>query len=137
MDLLTRIKQDRVAAMKAKEAVRKSTLTTLLGDAETINKGPDGPITDDMLVKLVKKHITGLHEMSMHGKDEQRCTDEIIILSDYLPKQLDHEQIEAILSKAIKTGQVNNIGDAMKFMKTHYAGTYDGKDASRIAKGML
>lgn len=137
MDTLTQLKQDRIDAMKAKDSVRKSTLTTLIGDAETINKGPNGPITDDMVIALAKKHITGLQEMLNLGKDPGRCQEEINILTEYLPRQLGHEDIESILSKAIKTGQVKNIGDAMKYMKTYYAGQYDGKVASRIAKDWL
>lgn len=137
MDLLTKLKKDRITAMKEKDQVRKSALTTLIGDVETLNKGTNGPLTDDKIVAVVKKHITGLQEMLNLGKDPGRCQEEITILTEYVPSQLSHEQIEAIMGKAVKTGQVTDIGSAMKFMKTHYAGQYDGKVASKIAKGMV
>lgn len=137
MAIIDQIRKDRITAMKEQDTVCRDALVSLIGDWETINKGPNGPMDDPKTVALIKKHIEGLQEMRDLGKDPGRSQEQINALTGYLPVQLTHEDIESILAKAIKTGQVNHIGDAMKLMKETYAGQYDGKVAIRIAKSML
>lgn len=136
MSILEQMKAERIKAMKDKDQLRKATLTTLIGDAETINKGPNGPIDDAGVVALVKKHITGLEEMAQHDPTD-RCKEEIDVLSYYLPRQMSRDEIELMLFLGIERGEVKNIGDAMKLMKELHAGKYDGKMASTVAKELL
>lgn len=62
---------------------------------------------------------------------------EIALLEAFLPQQLSKEQITTLLSQ-IKTATPGiNMGAAMKALKEKYAGQYDGKAASEIAKTLF
>lgn len=137
MAIIDEIRQRRVEALRQGLHVQRAALVSLLGDLETMDKGPNGPVDDPKTVALIKKHIVGLQEMVNLGKDPGRSQEQINVLSEFLPRQLTFEEVESIISKVIKTGQAKNIGGVMKFMKDTYAGRYDGKDASRIAKNLL
>jgi len=66
---------------------------------------------------------------------KMRATDrEIEILNGYLPKQMTEDELRSVISdfKAENIGA--NVGSIMSFLKTNYAGLYDGKMASQLAK---
>lgn len=60
---------------------------------------------------------------------------EIVILESFLPKQLTEEQLRTLIQDFANQGK--NIGDAMKTLKTQFAGQYDGGLASKLMKELL
>lgn len=66
---------------------------------------------------------------------KMQATDrEISILNEYLPKQMTEDELRSVISD-FKAGNIGaNVGAIMSFLKTKYAGLYDGKIASQLAK---
>lgn len=138
MKLFQQIKDDQLVARKTKQKVKISLLTTLLGELETDMKGKGlTEVSDELVVAKVKKFIKGLEEVvrvSELGSDAQATAlIEDQILQPYLPKQLT----EGELTDIIKASGTDNMGKAMGYLKQNYAGLYDGKLASTIAKGLF
>lgn len=128
--LYNQIKADRMAAMKAKDNVRKSVLTTLAGELESNAKRSGGAVTDDDALRLIKKFIEANKESLQHKQDPV-LERENTLLSEYLPKQLSEDELRTIIASL---GDVH-IGQVMKHLKANYNGQFDGALASKIARG--
>lgn len=126
MDLLQSIKQDRMTARKAKDSLRATLLTTLVGEAETALKGKQAARFD--MLALVKKFSTNLKE-SMEIKYTEQGHTELCILSEYVPEQLTEDDIKDILRTEV---EAKNIGQFMGYMNKCYKGHFDGKLASKV-----
>jgi uncharacterized protein YqeY len=60
---------------------------------------------------------------------------EIAILNGFLPKQMDENQLREAIETFKASNPDANMGAIMSYLKTTFAGLYDGKLASQIAKG--
>jgi len=131
--LVDQIKTARMDAMRARNGVTKSILTTLLGELEGMAKRDQVDISDDMVIRTCKKFIVGnLETMKLGGSKDQLET-ENAILQDFLPKQLSSDELRAIIANM----KVLNLGQIMQQLKAEHAGTYDGKMASEIAREFI
>lgn len=59
---------------------------------------------------------------------------EIAILGEYLPQQMDEAQLRAAIDTFKAENPDANMGGIMAHLKTNFAGLYDGKMASQLAK---
>lgn len=139
--LLQQIRDRSLEARKAKapEAVY---LTTLLGEASRPGKD-DGSreSTDEEVLKVLTKFKTGALEMldvfeRVEDVDKIIVTKrELAILDSYLPKQMSNIELENIIAKfVVDADKTPSIGVIMGYLKSNYAGQYDGKAASAYAK---
>ena len=108
-------------------------MTTLLGEATAIGKNAGNrETTDDEVVSVIKKFIKNINEtvtaLVSRNEDASTYIAEREILERYLPKQLN----EAELFKLAASQE--SMPAFMKFLKENYAGQYDGKLASTVAK---
>jgi len=134
--LIETLKTQRIQAMKDKQVVAKNLLTTLLGELEGKAKRDSVDINDEMVVQTCKKFIASNEEVigqTMSAAVVTRLTEENVILTNYLPKQLTEEQLGSI----IKSSGATNVGEAMKFLKDNYAGQYCGKLASMVVRTLM
>ena len=67
---MEKIKQDRIAAMKAKDSQKSTFLSTLYAEAAMVGKN-DGnrDTTDEETVKVIKKYIAGANETIKLAKE--------------------------------------------------------------------
>lgn len=150
MSLLNNIKKDQLEARKAKNAVKASLLTTLLGEVQIVGKNDGNRETTDVeTISIIRKFIKNINETLTHlaSKNEQtanldeqsaetkdKFTQEKEILEVYLPQQMSEGQLLKVLSLQIAEGNLiqgaSFKGQAMKYLKDNFAGTYDGKQAS-------
>lgn len=130
MDLLLRMKQDRIQAMKDKNTTAKHYLTVFLGDIESdVKRGID--ITDNYVIQKIKKTMeTAKNNLDL--TQQLRFRDEYVFFEAYLPKQLDPDELEAIILDLVQ--QNPDIGFVMSELKRQYAGLYNGKLASQLAQ---
>jgi uncharacterized protein YqeY len=132
--LIEQVKADRIAAMKARNTVAKTVLTTLLGELEGAAKRNQTDITDDMIIKTCKKFIESNKEvMELNARNSRNLAQENEYLETYIPKQLNEAELRAIIGDISAV----NLGDIMKQLKSAYDGQYDGKMASAIAREVL
>jgi uncharacterized protein YqeY len=128
-------------AMKAQDRLRMETIRGLLSEIqyEEMNKEVQDLSSNDSLAVLqreVKKRqeAIGFEEQAGRAEAIEKLNAEIAIIEVFLPKQLSADELEKVLleHKAATPGAA--MSTAMKFLKEKYAGQYDGKSASEIAK---
>ena len=142
MSMLEVIKNDSIIARKARDTNKASLLATLFSEASMIGKN-DGnrETTDAEVVKVVKKFIKGIDEMISVVGTKSRFPLEKEILSKYIPKQMDKEEMYDVVSNVLFIHKIEripkNMGKVMALLKATYDGQYDGKVASQIVREKL
>lgn len=134
MTLMEQIKAKQIAARKAGAPQEReaSLLTTLLGEAAMVGKNANRETTDQEVVAVVKKFVKNIDEtitaLSSRNQDASAFMVERKILEQFLPVQMTEQAIQNVAE------QFTSMPEFMKYMKENYAGQYDGKVASTIAK---
>jgi uncharacterized protein YqeY len=102
--------------------------------------------TDAELLELLAKMIKQREESEKIYADAGRAelakqeAEEIVIIREYLPKQLSDKDMEKSIAEAIaKTGaaSVKDMGKVMAELKARYAGQMDFAKASALVKAKL
>jgi uncharacterized protein YqeY len=135
------LKEALKAAMKSQDRLRMETIRALLSEIqyEEMQKSVAELAPADSAVVLqreVKKRqeAIGFEEQANRPEAKAKLQSEIAIIEEYLPKQLSAEALENVLVEYKNANPGAVMGLAMKFLKERYAGQYDGKSASEIAK---
>ena len=131
--IIEQIKTASMAARKARDSSAAASLSTLLGEIETLAKGGKGELTDAIVITVVKKFIKNIDETLKHvtrAAGLEALTKERSMYEQFLPKQLSEQELSALIESIGGT----NVGDTMKELKINHAGTYDGALASKILK---
>lgn len=135
------LKEALKTAMKAQERLRMETIRALLSEIqyEEMNKGVTELSTNDSLAVLqreVKKRqeAIGFEEQAGRVEAKEKLLAEIAIIEVFLPKQLTTADLEKVLLEHKAATPGAQMSTAMKYLKEKYAGQYDGKSASEIAK---
>lgn len=139
MKLFNRIKVDQLGLRLegTPESKRSASfLTTLIGELETDLKNGKPP-TEGAVIAKIKKVISNNKEtinlMKLDPSKAAIFISENEVLGWYLPKQLTEAELHHIMGVLAAT----NIGQIMGHLKENYAGQYDGKVASKVAKGFI
>jgi len=147
MSLKERITNDMTAAMKAKDALRTSTLRLAKAAVKNreIEKGED--LSDDELMKvlrvLVKQRRDSVEQYEKAGRQELAAKEasEIEIIEAYLPQAASTAEVEQAVMLAIEeTGatSMREMGAVMKAAQARLAGrNADGKTVSDLVKAKL
>ena len=148
MELEKRIQADMVAAMKAKEAVKLSSLRAIKAAimlAKTA-EGATGEVTDQEIVKIIQKLVKQRKECAPQYTDAGRPelaeneVAEMEAMEVYLPKQLSEAEVEAELVKIIAevgASQPSEMGKVMGVATKRLAGLADGRVISTLVKKLL
>ena len=139
-----KLQNDMKDAMRAKDKVRLQTIRGLISamQYERIQKNVEELAENDCLAVVkreLKKRTESLEFAEKSGRQETIDTikSEIAVLEGYLPTQLSEAELEKIINDLKAADAGLNMGGAMKALKASYAGQYDGKLASQIAKKLL
>lgn len=126
--LLEKLKKDRQAAAKDNK-VKRSILTTLLGEVENISKR-NGDGIDDTLISNVAKKFVSSNEETLAIKESDVLVEENKILSEFILKQMTADQIRAVIEKE----GLSTMKDIMSHLSANYKGLFNGKEANLIAR---
>jgi len=131
MSLKIKISEDLKTAMKEKNTIKLGILRVLKAEIERNEQSANGKIElpDGDVIKIVKKLIEGIKETT---KDQV----EIDALDLYLPKQMNEDEIKAIIA-LVKQSGISQMGEFMKYFKVYHDGEYDGKLLSNLVKESL
>jgi uncharacterized protein YqeY len=108
--------------------------------------GKDGAVSDDEILELLGKMIKQRLESARQYEEGKRPElaaqerEEIEIIKEFLPQQLDEAELRAAVAEAIKaTGaeSVKDMGKCMAELKARYAGRMDFAKASQAVKELL
>jgi uncharacterized protein len=138
------LKEELKLAMKAKDRVKMDTIRGVLTEIqyEEMKKGTEElPSTDytTIMQREVKKRNEAMQFEEQAGRTEAKETlkAEIAVIEAFLPKQMSNDVLEKIIVE-LKTATPDlSLNVVMKHLKESYAGQYDGKAASEIAKRVV
>jgi uncharacterized protein YqeY len=133
MKLLDTLKEMRNLYRKAPNVVTEFNLLTLVvGECERVGKD-----VDDLAVLSILRKMHGANaeclkvacsRVGAKLRDENAFIDQL--LEKYTPKQMT---ADGIIFRINQNG-IKTLAEAMKYLKTNYAGQYDGKMASEVIK---
>lgn len=133
-------------AMQNKNQLKKDTITMLRAAILQVEKDEQKTLTEDEMVTIVAREVKrrkeSIEEFKNGGREDlaNQAEEEIKILSKYLPKQLERDEIEKLVVDAInETGATSprDMGKVMGNLKSKTAGKCDGKLLSDIVKEKL
>ena len=150
-ELQTRINGSLKAAMKAKDSARLSTLRLInaaIKEREIAmrTEGEDVSVSDadilGILGKMVKQRQESARAYEEGGRLElaEQERSEIMIIEEFLPKQLSEEEAQAAVLAAISdTGaeSIRDMGKVMGALKSKYTGQMDFGRVGPMVKDQL
>jgi len=141
-----RISNDLKAAMKAGEKDKVGVLRLINAAIQTAEIEAKAAIDDAgiiaVMTKMVKQRRDSIQQYTSGGRadlaDKEQA--EIVIIEQYLPKQMDEAAVAAVIKAAIsETGAAGpkDMGKVMGVLKAKYAGQMDFQKASAAVKAAL
>ena len=138
-------------AMRDKEVLRLSTLRLVMAaikdrDIAARVDGVDNSVSDDeilaILGKMIKQRKDSAAAYDSAGRDELAAQEmsEIEIITDFLPKQLNDNEIEDVVKKVISdsgASGIRDMGKVMGLLKSTYTGQMDFGKAGGVVKNLL
>lgn len=136
-------------AMKAGEKRRVATLRMIqatLKDKDIEARTADKPVSDGDILAMLQKMIKSRQESAdIYAKNDrpelaQQENEEIAIISEFLPKQMDDDAVAAAIKGAISdTGaqSMKDMGKVIGALKAKYTGQMDFGKASAAVKAAL
>ncbi|MEN6389923.1 MAG: GatB/YqeY domain-containing protein [Syntrophomonas sp.] len=143
-----RLIADMKEAMKQREAgkIRLSTIRLLRAAQKEAEVARKRELDDDeileLIVREVKKRRDAIPEYQKANRLEsiKQLEEEIAVLTNYLPEQMDEDALKSIIQEAINQTGANSAKDMGLVMKTllpQIRGRADSKKVSQMVKEML
>lgn len=148
MELFEQISKDIVAAMKAKDAVRRDTLRNVKKfflEAKTA-PGANDELTDDAALKILQKLAKQGRESAEiykgQGREDLAEAElaQVHVIEEYLPKQLEPAELEAKIKEIIAevgASSPQEMGKVMGVATKKLAGLAEGRAISACVKKLL
>lgn len=148
MTLFETISNDIKAAMLAKDKIRLEALRGVKKEfleAKTA-KGSDGELSDEAAIKIIMKMVKQRKDSAAIYTEQNRPDlaekelAEVVVLEDYLPKQMTPEELEAAIKEIIvQTGASSpkDMGKVMGVATKTLAGKTEGRLISETVKRLL
>lgn len=139
MELLTQLQSDMKQAMRDRDTEKLGVIRFLISEIK--NKSIDsGEVSEEQIHAIIKKQIKQIQESVTELEKAQRS--ELIaeenakkeILSSYLPKQMDEEEIVKIVAEVKEESGETHFGKLTGLVMKRVAGKADGATVSRIIR---
>ncbi len=149
MPIKEQITQDIKTAMKAKDQESLRALRALKAAMMVVEtaEGRDGAaITDEEAMKVIMKQAKqrrdSIEQFKANGREDlaQTEAEELVVIENYLPKQLSAEELEAKLKAIIEqvgATSMKDMGKIMGMANKQFAGQADGKAIAATVKKLL
>jgi uncharacterized protein YqeY len=146
MTLRDKLVDDMKAAMKARDDVRLSTIRMVRSSIKNreidLGKELDDPEIIQVIATLSKQRRESIKIFQEAGRNDLVLKEEkeLAVLLDFLPKQLNHDEIAEIVAKAISESGAQGQGDVGKVMKIVMplvSGRAEGAAVNEIVRRML
>ena len=133
-------------AMRAKDTMRKNTLRlalTAIKEAEVLKQAElDEAAILSILQKEVKSRQESIADAKRAGRDDliQEAREEIKIVEEYLPAAMSDEDLNTLITEAIKESGAStpsDMGNVMKLVLPRIQGRADGGKVSQIVRQKL
>ena len=144
--LKEKLLEDLKNSMKEKNVVRKNVIQMVRAAILQVEKDNHVELDDNQIIDIIakesKKRKDSLVDYEKCGREDliNEIKEEIVILSEYLPKQLSLEEVEAIVKEVISevgATSMKDIGKVMKAAKGKIGAASDGKTINEAVKKLL
>ncbi len=146
MALKSRLMDDLKAAMKEKNALKKSTITMARAAIKQIEVDTKVELDDegviDIIAKQIKQKRAAIEEFTKGDRadlaDEAKA--EIEVLMVYMPKQMTEEEIRTLVAEVIASvgaSTPKDMGKVMGALTPKTKGVADNKLVSQVVREML
>jgi uncharacterized protein YqeY len=139
-----RLAKELASAMKAREMERVYVLRGVITAVKNLKVEKRGSeVAEAELVQIVRKEIRKREEAeefaSKAGRNDllEQNRAERAMLEAYVPAQLDAAQLEAAIREVAARPEGRSLGAIMGALRERFAGRYDGKQASELARRVL
>ena len=146
MTLKDRLTDDLKEAMKNKEQVRKSVVTLIRAGIKQCEVDTRQELTDEDIISLISKQLKQRKDALVDFEKANRTdlieqtNQEIAILENYLPEQLDDVGLKEIITKVVEEVGATSMKDMGKVMAKTISlvqGRADGKRINAMVKQIL
>lgn len=144
MNLRNKLKEDSVTALKAHDAKRVEVLRFLISliDKKEMQLPPETMKEEDE-VGVLRKELKNKEEsramFEKAGRNDlvEEVNAEILIVNEYLPKQMEESEITEIVKAELKTNPNANFGMLMGATMKKVAGKAGGDVVGKVVKEVL
>jgi hypothetical protein len=140
--LKARIRADMTTARKQRDRFRTTLLASTLSEIRNREIEVGREAEDADVIAVIGRAIKQRRESSTQMRDGGRAEladkedREAGVLGGYLPPQLGEDEIRALVREAV-AGGADNIGTVMSAIMPRIKGSFDGREANRIAREEL
>tara|TARA_B100001142_G_scaffold114444_1_gene116582 strand:- start:3808 stop:4254 length:447 start_codon:yes stop_codon:yes gene_type:complete len=145
-NIIDSLKQDLKEALKAQHNVKKSVYRFILSAIHNEEIKIGKQLSDEEVMKLLIKQAQQRKDSIEAFKNAQRSdlvdkeSEELEIISKYLPEQISEEKIKELAQKAIQetnAESVKDLGKIMPVLMKQLGGQADGKTVNKIVMELL
>jgi uncharacterized protein YqeY len=133
-------------AMRDKNEIKKNTVQMVRAAILQFEKDNAVEVDDNKIVEIIAKQVKekkdAMVEFEKGDREDliKQTTEEIEILSKYLPKQLSKEEIKPIIEEVIKAvgaTSMKDMGNVMREAKAKIGAAADGRTINEVVKELL
>jgi len=146
MSLSERVREDRLAARKARDADTVTALGGLLAALEEVEKSSGTPLSEQDEIALLRRERKRRDEAAASFREGGREDDarreevEAALIQAYLPEEIGGDELAAIVDAAIAEAGATSpreMGAVMKLVMARTEGRADGRVVSGLVKERL
>ena len=146
MSLIARLEGELQDAMRARDDERRDALRLILSSLRSAEKELQRPLHDDEELQVLqrerKRRIEAAEAFHAAGRTEQAEAEEgeLRVLAEFMPEQLDEEELEEIVDSAIAevgATSMRDFGRVMADVMPQVSGRADGSVVSQLVREKL
>jgi len=146
MSLKDKLMEDLKSSMKNKDTIRKNTVTMVRAAVKQREVDERIELTDEDILEIISKQLKekkmAIEEFKKGSRQDLVDTteSEIEILLEYLPEQLNEEEVERIVKETIEeigATSIKDIGLVMKSTMSKVKGRADGNMVNKAVRKLL
>lgn len=146
MELITRLKDEQKAAMKAKQKVRLGTIRLIMAAIKQQEVDGQKTLNDDeilaVLTKMVKQRRDSVAQYQSAGREDLAEVErnEISVLEEFMPQPLTDDEVDSLVKEAIASSgaaSMQDMGKVMAVLKPQVQGRADMGKVSQLVKANL
>jgi uncharacterized protein YqeY len=146
MSLIERLETELKEAMRARDVERRDALRLLLSSLRGAEKELQRALHDDEELQVLqrerKRRMEAAEAFRAGGRPEQATAEEaeLAVLAEFMPEQLDEEELEEIVDSAIAevgATSMRDFGRVMADVMPQVSGRADGSVVSQLVREKL
>lgn len=144
--LKEKLLEDLKNSMKEKNVLRKNVIQMVRAAILQVEKDKNITVSDEQIIQIMAKEVKtrkdSLEDYQKGGRQDlvDQTKQEIQIIEEYLPKQLNKEELKIKVQEVIQeTGatSMKDMGKVMKAAKEKIGAASDGKSINEVVKELL